>query len=314
MKERYTVCTGIPPKSQLPGQKADDTKRKKQGETYEEMALHDGLVNWPLLFGCALVGFGPISALFFTVVARRAQLVILTLLGAFTWMVSVLVTATIWQIPPVKTSLEATLVIGVLVQEAFRLLFFHVYTRTELAVQAVTTSKHQLPLHDLTSALAGGVGFALMHALMMYGSVLAASTGARGAAFSSSCDSIPLVFSAALSTLALTLLEVALMVVAFDGYRKRSALAVAAVAVIHMGVALSVSYCWTLCSWTCGRRLNGTLACRRWPTRMTTAASCRSPCTTRARWWLAPGPPSSSRAPRRPADTKARGQVSSVGS
>lgn len=204
------------------------------------MALHDGLVNWPLFFGCILLAFGPISALFFTVIARRAQLVILTLAGAFIWMCAVLVTAAIWHIPPIKTSLEATIPIGVVVQEGFRYLFFVGYTKTELAVQKVATSKHQLPLNDITSSLAGGVGFALMHSLMMYGSLVGSSTGSRGAAFSSSCERIPLVFSAAISTLALTMLDVALMVVAFDGYRKRSYLAIGAVAVIHLGVALSV--------------------------------------------------------------------------
>ncbi|KAL3656548.1 hypothetical protein V7S43_018625 [Phytophthora oleae] len=204
------------------------------------MALHDGLVNWPLLFGCILVGFGPLAALFFVVVARRAQLVILALSGAFVWLVAILVTATLWQIiPPLKTSLSATVPVGVVVQEAFRLLFFHLYTRTELAVKRVTTSSHQLPLNDVTSSLAGGVGFSVMHALLMFGSLVGSSTGSRGAAFSASCESIPLVFSAAISTLALTALDVALMVVAFDGYRKRSALAVGAVFVIHMGVALS---------------------------------------------------------------------------
>lgn len=79
-----------------------------------------------------------------------------------------------------------------------------------------------------------------MHSLMMYGSVVGSSTGSRGAAFSSSCESVPLIFSSALSTLALTVMDVGLMVVAFDGYRKNSVVAIAAVFVIHMGVALSV--------------------------------------------------------------------------
>lgn len=79
-----------------------------------------------------------------------------------------------------------------------------------------------------------------MHALMMYGSVVGSSTGSRGAAFSSSCESVPLIFSGALSTLALTLMDVALMVVAFDGYRKKSPVIIGAVFVIHLGVALSV--------------------------------------------------------------------------
>lgn len=89
-------------------------------------------------------------------------------------------------------------------------------------------------------SVAGGVGFSLMHSLMMYGSVLASSTGSRGAAFSDSCESIPLVFSAAMSTLALTVLDVALMVIAFDGYRKKSAVLVGGVFLLHLIVALSV--------------------------------------------------------------------------
>uniref|UniRef100_M4BYJ8 Uncharacterized protein n=1 Tax=Hyaloperonospora arabidopsidis (strain Emoy2) TaxID=559515 RepID=M4BYJ8_HYAAE len=206
------------------------------------MALHDGLVNWPLFFGSILIGFGPLAALFFIVVAKRAQLVIIALSGAFLWLVAILVSATCWQLlPPLQTSLTATIVVAVVVQEAFRLLFFYLYTRTEAAVKRVTTAAHQLPLNDVTSALAGGVGFSLMHALLMFGSLVGSSTGARGAAFSISCESVPLVLSAAFSTLALTAMDVTLMIVAFEGYRKRSVLASATVFVIHMGVALSVS-------------------------------------------------------------------------
>ncbi|CAH0485937.1 unnamed protein product [Peronospora farinosa] len=204
------------------------------------MALHDGLVNWPLFFGCILLGFGPLASLFFIVVAKRAQLVIISLSGAFIWLVAILVTASLWHlIPPLKTSLAATIPLGVIVQEAFRLLFFYLYTHTELAVKRLTTSCHQLPLNDITSSLAGGVGFALMHSLLMFGSLLGSSTGSRGAAFSTSCDSIPLIFSAAISTLALTIIDVGLMIIAFDGYRKRSVLLIGTVFGIHMGVALS---------------------------------------------------------------------------
>lgn len=203
--------------------------------------LHDGLVNYPLFFGCILIGFGPISALFFLVIAKRAQLVILTLSGAFLWLVAILVTASLWHIlPPLTTSLAATIPVAVIIQEIFRVLLFFLYTKTETAVKRVTTSSHQLPLNDMTSALATGLGVASMHAVLMFGSLVASSTGARGAAFSSSCESIPLVFSAALSTLPLTLMDVALMILAFDGYRKRSGLEIAAVVGIRMGVAVSV--------------------------------------------------------------------------
>ncbi|KAG7376528.1 hypothetical protein PHYPSEUDO_013212 [Phytophthora pseudosyringae] len=73
-----------------------------------------------------------------------AQLVILALSGAFVWLVAILVTATLWQIiPPLKMSLSDTVPVGVVVQEAFRILFFYLYTRTEQAVKRVTTSAHQ---------------------------------------------------------------------------------------------------------------------------------------------------------------------------
>lgn len=118
------------------------------------MGFSDGNVNWPLFFGCILVAFGPLAALFFVVIAKRAQLVILSLSGAFTWLVAILVSATLWRIiPPLKSSIEATIPVSVVVQEVARYIFYTLYTRTERAVLKVTTSSHQFPLNDITSAL-----------------------------------------------------------------------------------------------------------------------------------------------------------------
>ncbi|TYZ61730.1 hypothetical protein PybrP1_012404 [[Pythium] brassicae (nom. inval.)] len=118
------------------------------------MGLSDGNVNWPLFLGCILTAFGPLAALFFVVVARRAQLVILALSGAFTWLVAILITATLWRIiPPLKSSVEATVPLAVVIQEAARVVFYALYTRTERAVLKVTTSSHEFPLNDITSGL-----------------------------------------------------------------------------------------------------------------------------------------------------------------
>lgn len=122
------------------------------------MGLSDGPVNWPLFFGCILTAFGPLAALFFVVIARRAQLVILALSGAFVWLVAILVTATLWRIiPPLKSSVEATVPLAVVVQELARVGFYALYTRTERAVLKVTTSSHQFPLNDITSGLGASV-------------------------------------------------------------------------------------------------------------------------------------------------------------
>jgi anterior pharynx defective protein 1 len=118
------------------------------------MGLSDARVNWPLFLGSILTAFGPLAAFFFVVISKRAQLVIISLFGAFTWLASILVTATLWQIiPPLKNSIEATIPVGIVIQEIFRFVFFELYTRTERAIQKVTTRKHQLPLNDVTSSL-----------------------------------------------------------------------------------------------------------------------------------------------------------------
>lgn len=118
------------------------------------MGMSDGTVNWPLFFGCILIAFGPLASLFFVVVAKRAQLVIIALSGAFTWLVAILVSATLWRIiPPLKSSIEATIPVSVLVQEIARYVFYVLYTRTERAVLKVTTSSNQFPLNDITSSL-----------------------------------------------------------------------------------------------------------------------------------------------------------------
>ncbi|RHZ33498.1 hypothetical protein DYB37_008598 [Aphanomyces astaci] len=198
------------------------------------------MVQWALFWGCMLTAFGPISFLFFTVVAQRAQLVILSITAAFFYLLGLLVAATLWTvIPPLHDSIHATIPVAILVQELFRYAFFVVYIRCEQAVKRVTTKQNQLPLNDLTSSFASGVGFALMRALMMYGTVLASSLAGEGASFTATCPQIPLVFASALSTLALTLLDVALMVLAFEGYRKRSAAHIVAVVLLHLGSGLS---------------------------------------------------------------------------
>ncbi|RQM25522.1 hypothetical protein B5M09_007309 [Aphanomyces astaci] len=218
------------------------------------------MVQWALFWGCMLTAFAPISFLFFTVVAQRAQLVILSITAAFFYLLGLLVAATLWTvIPPLHDSIHATIPVAILIQELFRYAFFIVYIRCEQAVKRVTTKQNQLPLNDLTSSfgiiysysrlhcmevahgihVASGVGFALMRALMMYGTVLASSLAGEGASFTATCPQIPLVFASALSTLALTLLDVALMVLAFEGYRKRSAAHIVAVVLLHVGSGLS---------------------------------------------------------------------------
>ena len=111
-------------------------------------------VEWALFFGCLFLAFGPLTSMFFIVISRRAQLVILAITSAFAWMTSILVSALFWIIiPPLKESISATVPVSVLIQEAFRYGLFRGYMKAEDAIQKVTTPTAQLPLNDLTSSL-----------------------------------------------------------------------------------------------------------------------------------------------------------------
>ncbi|KAH9073838.1 hypothetical protein Ae201684P_003340 [Aphanomyces euteiches] len=176
------------------------------------------MAQWALFWGSMLTAFAPITCLFMVVVAKRAQLVILTITAAFFYLLGLLVSATLWSIiPPLHDSIQATIPVSIIIQEIFRYAFFQVYIRSEQAVKRVTTKQNQLPLNDLTSFRMTG----------------------EGAAFTSTCPQLPLVYASALSTLALSLMDVALMVLAFEGYRKRSPGHIAAVVLIHLGSGLS---------------------------------------------------------------------------
>ncbi len=184
--------------------------------------------EWSLFFGCLLMTFSPILSLFLFMISKRAQLVIISLTSAFIWLCSILFTATLWTIiPGLKNSIYTTLPLSILIQESSRYLFFRLYLKGEDAIHRMvleSESKAQLPLNDITSSIAAGVGFALMQSLMMYGTVLAASLDGQGAAFSNACPSLPLVFLSGLFALAFSIMNVAWMVMGFYAYRHGSIL------------------------------------------------------------------------------------------
>ena len=107
-------------------------------------------VEWSLFFGSIFTAYGPTTVLFFMVVSQRAQLVILSLASAFTWLVSILIVATLWQIiPPLQDSIWATVPLSVVVQSIARVGIFYGYSKGELlkmsttfTVGQSTTSQH----------------------------------------------------------------------------------------------------------------------------------------------------------------------------
>jgi uncharacterized membrane protein YgcG len=101
------------------------------------------------------------------------------------------------------------------------------------------TEALQLQLNDLSCSLASGVGYATLHALFLYGSLLASesgesnsyndagsyvggggSTGYGGTLYQNSCSTIPSLLQGAFIAMAFSILDVLWMMVCFYGMRR----------------------------------------------------------------------------------------------
>ena len=206
-------------------------------------------MTWLGVVGHALVAFGPLTALGALVVARRSHLSIIAVVAAFFWMLSGMVSAVLWvAVPGLKTEWFWVVPSGVLIQEGLRWLFFVCYRRAENAINlaldgnsdaaAEGATDKAAPLTDLSSSLSAGVGHGMMQAVIVFGSVLENGFG-EGTYFTATCSSISLFTLLAFTTCFISIMQVAWMILAFDGYRHRSPVRVVGLVVLHMGSSLA---------------------------------------------------------------------------
>lgn len=192
-----------------------------------------------LQWGCALIAFCPSCAFF--LFRNRPQLYIIALAAAFAWLMSILATGVFWSMVHIsgENVWPLTIIVAVLMQEAARFIFIHCYRRTEVIIKnSIDYSYDMLPLNDLSTSLAAGMGFGTMHALMMAGSLIAAS-GGEGTLFDDSCPTVPLVLVVSITALAFTILDVIFMILGVVANRKRSNHLIAVIVVLHVAAALS---------------------------------------------------------------------------
>ena len=192
-----------------------------------------------LQWGCTMITFCP-SSIFF-LFRNRPQLYIISLAAAFAWLMSMLATGMFWSLVHLsgENVWPVTVIVAVLCQEAARFMFIYCFRRTETIIKNSNNyTVEMLPMNDLSTSLAAGIGFGTMHSLMMAGSLIAAS-GGEGALFEDSCPQIPVVLTVSLTALGFTILDVIFMVLGFVAERKRSNHLIAVVVVLHVAAALS---------------------------------------------------------------------------
>lgn len=202
-----------------------------------------------LAWGSAFLAFGPVGALLFMIAYQKAQLFIVVTTSAFAFLLSALVASMVWYIFHVIGVNHPILVLvpGVMAQFVLRCGFVYMYHKVEKVIQVSIENHEQerrqaqllqsapseeidinesarlrLELNDWACGLAAGTGFAGMHAVLFFGTLLASEAGNLGTLYQDSCPSMPGLLLSALNAFFFTVLDIIWMLLTFFGMRRRT--------------------------------------------------------------------------------------------
>lgn len=200
--------------------------------------------------GCFLLGAGPGFGIFAVVIAPKPFLVILVLISAFFWLLSLILVASIWRaFLPLGAAMWPYIGVvfsAVAAQEALRLLYWQLQLRLERGLEAIAAAQMRprlTALDKIEMALASGLGQGAAHTALFFLSLLTPLLG-PATFYLDQCPYLPFFALAALASLPLLLLHTFGMVVALDGHANHKTVHQVVVPVLHLaaGSVLLVNF------------------------------------------------------------------------
>lgn len=190
-------------------------------------------------FGCTFISFGPPLALFLFTIARDPMRIIVLIASAFFWLIALLLSSILWYaVVPLRETLAFGLVFSVLIQEAFRFLFYKTIRLADEGLLKVTQQnedKHVTP-KDISNknimAYVSGLGFGLIAGAFSMINLLADMSGPGTIGILG--DSKYFFWASAFMTLCFILLHTAWGVIFFAALDKKNYISVALVVAAHM--------------------------------------------------------------------------------
>lgn len=130
-------------------------------------------------FGCALTAYGPALAMFILTIAHDPVRVIILILSAFFWLLSLLVSSLLWfAVVPLKETLAFGLVFSVLFQETFRVFIYILLRKADAFMKKLTENEEtQIFANRHILSYVVGLGFGMMSGIFSLINVLADSIG-----------------------------------------------------------------------------------------------------------------------------------------
>lgn len=189
-------------------------------------------------FGCAFTAYGPAVAMFILTIAHDPVRVIILILSAFFWLLSLLLSSLLWfAVVPLRNTLVFGLVFSVVFQEAFRILIYLLLRKADAFLKKLTENEQtQIFANRHILSYVVGLGFGMMSGAFSLVNVLADSLGPGTVGL---MGNIPKDFFMASAVLCLCaiFLNTFWGVIAFDALDKQKWLNLAFVWLAHMTVS-----------------------------------------------------------------------------
>jgi len=189
-------------------------------------------------FGCALTAYGPALAMFVLTIAHDPVRVIILILSAFFWLLSLLLSSLLWfAVVPLKETLAFGLVFSVLFQETFRVLIYILLRKADAFMKKLTENEETKIFanrHILSYVV--GLGFGMMSGIFSLINVLADSVGPGTVGLMSNVPKDFFMVSAVLCLCSI-FLNTFWGVIAFDALDRKKWLNLVAVWISHLAVS-----------------------------------------------------------------------------
>lgn len=188
-------------------------------------------------FGCALTAYGPALALFAITIANDPVRIIILILSAFFWLLSLLLSSLLWfAVVPLREQLAFGLVFSVVLQELFRFFIYALLSKADAYLKKLTENEHtQIFANRHILSYVVGLGFGMMSGAFSLVNVLADSLGPGTVGFNGEPSNFFMV--SAVLCLAMILLHTCWGVITFAALDDRKWLHLAFVWASHLLVS-----------------------------------------------------------------------------
>ncbi|CAH1113708.1 unnamed protein product [Psylliodes chrysocephalus] len=129
-------------------------------------------------FGCTFLAFGPPFAMFVFTIAHDPIRIIILIAAAFFWLVSLLLSSTIWfALVPIRNYLEFAIFYTVIFQEVFRFVIYKILRKAQNGLKKITDNSATFIENKHILAYVSGLGFGIMSGAFSVINILADSVG-----------------------------------------------------------------------------------------------------------------------------------------